>query len=93
MRNLPEALRELVIVFPPASVVRTKSGRGTHLIPAPGRHALVYSLVEGVRPLVAVIAHPGASFAARCFPEDLEVVGFHLGWDHDRVRRTLGRAK
>lgn len=91
VRSLPEAVRDLVIAFPPASVVRTKPGRGEHVVPAPGRHGLVYSVIEGERPLVAVIAHPGASFAGRCFPEDLEVVGFHLGWDHDRVRKALGR--
>src|ERR1700723_928774 len=92
IRGLPRSLHVLVVAFPPASVVRAKPSAEL-LIPAPGRHGIVYSLIEPDRSnpaLVSVVAHPAARFTGRCFPEDLEVVGFHQGWDHDRVRRALG---
>ena len=91
MSSRPRAVKDIMIRFPPACLVRSKPGCDL-MTPEPG----ATGFVNGYREkgdgtiMLLVVQGPKGRVLAECDPDWLEVVGYRSGQTPDFVRGVIG---
>ena len=87
MKERPDSIKRLMVLFPPSCLVRTVAGQSLRC-PAPGTVGIVQSYFESGN--IGVIQTPDGVVRAECQPDWIEAVSFRMPCDPDWMKELLG---